>query len=393
MPLNVLHLRASTGFGGADSILLSICENLDPQRFNVSILATFPDRFEKSFLTSAAKRLGIPCNTLRYSHRFSLKSIGHFLKYVKNQRIDIIHSHGYRENVMASSAIYLKNIATVSTIHGWTAGSLRKQIDLWALRATHRILAVSPTVQKELLSAGIPVKKVVLLPNSVDTNQYQKMLPKKALKEKFDIRAEQFVVGTVARLSPEKGIDYLIRAVQFVVKQFPTVKFLIVGDGPERKSLENLARNLGLNQVIHFAGYQEDMKSIYALINLYVSSSLQEESPRSILEAAACEKAIVATDVGGVSQIIKDSETGTLVPAGQPHRLAEEIINLLQNKHLCSQYGKRARNYIRLNFSLKESIRNLESVYEKVFSEVTGREIVPSVSNYSIDSTQNHIIR
>lgn len=375
MALNVLHLRASTGFGGADTILLSICEHLDPRRFNVSILATFPDRFEETFLTSEARRLGIPCKALRYSHRFSLQNIGYFLKYLKSQRIDIIHSHGYRENVLASFAIYLKNMASISTIHGWTTGSLRKQFDFLVLRAAHRILAVSSTVQKELLSAGIPQRKVFLFPNFVDIEKFQKRPPKKALQETYDIRAGQFIVGTASRLSSEKGIDYLIRAAQIVVEQFRNVSFLIVGDGPERKTLENLSRSLDLSQVIRFAGYQEDMESMYNLMDLYVSSSLQEESPRSILEAGACERAIVATDVGGVSQIIQDGETGALVPARQPHRLAEEIANLIQNKHLCEQYGERVRNYVSLKFSLRESIRDLESVYERVFSEVKGKEM------------------
>lgn len=370
MPLNVLHVRASTGFGGAENIIISICQNLDSRRFQASILATFPDRFESSFLSATATQLGIPCHTLKYSRRFSLKSIRFFLRYIDEHKIDIVHTHGYRENILACFAVYFKNVATVSTTHGWITDPLRKQIDLWALKPLHRILAVSPTIQRQLLAAGIKKHKVVLLVNAVDVNQFYKRKVDDGLRKKFGIYDGDFVVGTAARLSPEKGIDDLIRAAQYVVAQCPQAKFLIVGDGPMQEALKKLTADLNLYNVVRFAGYQDDMATIYNLMDLYASPSFQEEMPRSILEAAASERPIVATDVGGVSQIIKHGETGVLVPAKQPQKIAEEIIKLIQNPKMGEHYGSKARQWVGQKFSETEALRNMEKIYKEVFDEV-----------------------
>jgi glycosyltransferase involved in cell wall biosynthesis len=370
MPLNVLHLRASTGFGGAENIILSICRNLDPQRFRLSILSTFPDRYENSFLAAAAQRLGIPHDTLRYSHRFSPATVRDFLRHLQRHRIDIVHAHGYRENILAGFAVVFKNVAAVSTTHGWIADIGRKNLDLWALRPLHRILAVSPSIEQEILAAGINRSKVVLLANAVDVTQFRKQAADRALREKFGIQNGEFVIGTAARLSPEKAIEDLVRAVHVVAKRCSHIKCLIAGDGPSREALEKLVADLGLKNIVRFAGYQEDVAAFYNAIDLYASPSLQEEMPKSILEAAASEKPIVATAVGGVPQIIKPGETGVLVPSGQPQRLAEEIVKLVQTPALGERYGKQARLLVSANFSETEAMKKLEKIYEEVFEEI-----------------------
>lgn len=370
MPINVLHLRASTDFGGAENIILSICQNLDSRRFRASILTTFPARLESNFLADAALRLGIPCDKLRYAHRFSLTSARYFLRYLDEHQIDIVHAHGYRENILAGLGAYYKNIATVSTAHGWITDPVRTQIDLWALKALHRIIAVSPSVEEKLLAAGFKKDRVVLLMNGVDVAQFRKQPPRRSLQEQFGISPETFVVGTAARLSPEKGIADLIRAAQQVVKKCPQVKFLIVGDGPERAALEKLTADLDLQSFVSFAGYQENVADFYHLMNLYASPSLQEAMPKSLLEAAACELPIVATAVGGVPQIVQPGETGVLVLTGDPQNLSTEIIRLIQNPGLGEQYGKNARERVCAKFSETETVKKLENLYAEVFAEV-----------------------
>lgn len=370
MPIKVLHLRASTGFGGAENIILSICQNLDPRRFHSSILATFPARFQSSFLTEAARRLEIPCQALRYSHRFSPAIVRQFLRYLDKHKIDIIHAHGYRENILAGLGIYFRNVATISTAHGWITGPLRTQIDLWALKPLHRIIAVSPTVQEKLLAAGIKNEKVVLLLNAVNLEQFCRRLPSSTLQKQFDLPDEALIIGTAARLSPEKGINDLIRAAPSVVKKYPHVKFLIVGDGPQRAELEKLTAALNLTAAIRFSGYQENMAAIYNLMHLYVSPSLQEAMPKSILEAAASELPIIATAVGGVAQIVQSGVTGILLPAGEPQRLANAIIDLIQDHCRREQYGRNARELVRAKYSETEAMKKLESLYEEVCAEV-----------------------
>lgn len=375
MSINVLHLRASTDFGGAENIILSSCQNLDSRRFRPSILTTFPARFESNFLADAAQRRGIPCHTLRYSHRFSLASVRYFLRYLDEHQIDIVHAHGYRENILAGLGARYKNIATVSTAHGWITDPVRTQIDLWALKALHRIIAVSPSVEEKLLRAGFKKGRVVLLMNGVDVAQFRKQAPRRSLQEQFGISPETFVVGTAARLSPEKGIADLIRATPQVVKQCPQAKFLIVGDGPERAALEKLTIDLGLQSFVIFAGYQENVAAFYQLMNLYASPSLQEAMPKSLLEAAACELPIVATAVGGVPQIVQPDETGVLSPVGDPQKLAAEIIRLIQNPGLGKQYGKKVRDLVCAKFSETEAVKKLENLYVEVVTEVRGPKV------------------
>lgn len=370
MPINVLHLRASTGFGGAENIILSYCQKLDSRRFRASILTTFPARFESNFLAAAAQRLGIPCDKLRYAHRFSVPSVRDFLRYLDERKIDIVHAHGYRENILAGLGAYYKNVVTVSTAHGWITDPVRTQIDLWALKPLHRIIAVSPSVEEKLLRAGFKRDRIVLLLNGVDIAQFQKQAPHRSLQAQWGIAPRTFVVGTVARLSPEKGLADLIRAAQQIVAQCPVVKFLIVGDGPERTALEKLTADLSLQDFVIFTGYQENVAAFYSLMNLYASPSLLEAMPKSLLEAAACELPLVATAVGGVPQIVQPGATGVLLPAGDFKKMAAEIIHLIQNPALGAQYGRRARELVCAKFSETEAVKKLENIYTEIFAKV-----------------------
>ncbi len=367
-PISIVHVRASTDFGSVEKIILSLCRKVDSNHFHSSIYTSQPADTAANALSVQANSARIQCQCNSYLNRFSVESIKTFLKYIEDNDIQLIHSHGYRENIMALFAKYLKRTKIVATVHGWTAGQLRKAIDLRVLRCFDRVIAVAPNFADNLYRKGDQVDRVDLIPNFVDVNEFQKKHVSTSLKAKLKLDGTKIIVGTAGRLSPEKGMSDLLIAAKQVASNHPDVIFLIAGEGPEESDLRKKTIDLGLASSVSFVGYQDNMVDFLNLIDIYVSPSLSEGLPRSILEAAATERPIVATDVGGVGQIVKSGDTGILVPAKHPFLLAEGIEQLIADQQYGSKIGRRARNRVVGEFSEDTIIEIIESVYESVFN-------------------------
>jgi len=176
------------------------------------------------------------------------------------------------------------------------------------------------------------------------------------------------LIGTVARLSPEKGHRFLFEAAKRIVGEVPWAIFLILGDGPSRGDLEKLVVKMGLKENVIFAGFQKDMNSIYGALDIVVQPSLREGTPISLLEAMSFGKPIVATKVGGVGEVLKENETGILIPPASAEAISEGILRLIKDHSLRERLAKRAREVVRESFSVEK----MAQAYRRIYSEVIG---------------------
>jgi glycosyltransferase involved in cell wall biosynthesis len=232
-------------------------------------------------------------------------------------------------------------------------------------RWVNEIVAVSePTRQKYSGITGIPPGKIQVVPNGIDIKRFQ-VAAKATLREQLGIRAEDHVAGNVARLSPEKNQALFLRASVRVLRECKNLKVLLVGDGPERNSLEKLVDDLGIRHKVIFAGQRQDIADLLALMDIFVLSSSTEGMPMTLLEAMAAGKAIVCTAAGGIPGVIQDGENGLLCPCGDEEALSNCISGLIRQRDLAAKLRARARKDAENKYSVRHMAGQYEQMYKK----------------------------
>jgi glycosyltransferase involved in cell wall biosynthesis len=213
---------------------------------------------------------------------------------------------------------------------------------------------------------GIDPSDVMVLPNGI---------PAPPPATGGDVRAELGiapgapVIGTVSVLRPQKALDVLLRATQALLPEFPALMVLIAGEGDRRFALEDLAKELGIEDSVIFLGVRTDVPDVLAALDVAVSSSDFEGSPLSVMEYMEESKPVVASAVGGIPDLVQDGVTGALVPPREPQRLAEAIARLLANPAESSQMGQRGRELRRERYSIDATVSHLSELYERTARE------------------------
>jgi glycosyltransferase involved in cell wall biosynthesis len=226
----------------------------------------------------------------------------------------------------------------------------------------------------------IPPERLVLLPNGV-----QAMAPGdgRALRGDLGIRSGDPVVGTVCIIRSEKALDVLVGAAALLREDFPRLRLLIAGDGPDRARVEALTERVGLSDRVHMTGARTDVPDILAAIDIAVICSDYEGSPRSVLEFMDAGKPIVATDVGGIPEVIEDGVHGVLVPPRDEAALAAALTRLLEDMDRGREMGARARDHCRRELSLDRTVERLQELYEELHSRRNGNLATRSLARTS----------
>jgi glycosyltransferase involved in cell wall biosynthesis len=194
------------------------------------------------------------------------------------------------------------------------------------------------------------------------------------LRNELKIPKEEPISGTIGNISPNKGHEYLIQSIASIVEHYPNARLVIVGSPLESqdqyyKSLQNQASKLNIEENVIFAGYREDVASLLSIFDVFAFPSLNEASPQAILEAMAMEVPVVATDVGGVPELIVDRESGILVPPKSPSLLSKMILELLEDNSFREQLGRNARKRVESRFSIERCANNFKQAYHSLNDE------------------------
>ncbi len=366
--MKILHLISSGGMYGAEAVILNLSQTLIDQG-DESEIAFFQNLPHPNLdLQTAAARRSIATHAVVCHGQLDLSVPGRIRDLARSVSADVIHAHGYKADLYTWAALRRASIPIVSTCHNWieTTAPLRAYglIDRRVLRSFAAVIAVSHDVQRQLLSAGVAPDRVTLIPNGVDIRPFLAHSPTSRLQQ----TASPLTVGFVGRLSHEKGADLFLQAAARALKDHPLTRFQIIGDGPDRQTLEQLAQTLHIDQHVTFLGRKDDMPGVYASLDLLVSSSRQEGLPMSLLEAMAARLPIVATAVGEVPSLIRSHQTGLLVPPSDVDAIAEAMNTLLADAPLRQQLGANARHLVEANFSAAQ----MTGQYKRVYAHVVG---------------------
>jgi sugar transferase (PEP-CTERM/EpsH1 system associated) len=361
---NLLHLCESSETGGAESVLVNIADNLDKRRYR-SLVCLLSDGWLKQQLD----RRNIETIIIPQPRSFDPGWLKQAHRLLKERDIHLMHSHEFATNVYASLLAKITGIPAVTTVHGKNYYG-----EKWRRRAAYRyaarhstMVAVSHDMKRFLVERiSIPPDKLRVIHNGIDLGRYAEQQADRAIRKKLGIRDGQPVIGTIGNLFAVKGQVHLLRACRDVARVFPDLVLLIAGEGDQRGMLEKEASDIGMADRVKFLGFRDDVPSLLQAMDVFVLPSLSEGLPLSVLEALSLKKPVVASDVGGIPEIIENGVTGYLVPPENPEALAEKITLLLQNPERAAVIGQAGRRRVEEDFSLPRMIREHQSLYEEI---------------------------
>lgn len=357
---------------GPESKALEMCSKLDKKKFETTIVYSKEGRLLKEF-----EDIGVRVEKFDTKNKFNLQEALYIYHLIKANKISILQTHGLRFDFFGFIAARLAGVPHIITRHVAISHHLisefRKKMyiffDNFAIKSAAKVVTVSKAVEDDLVATqGIDRSKILTIVNGVDLRRFSEvnMYAKTKIRMEFGIDEKTQVVGMIAQLSYWKGIPYFLRAIPLILSKCSNVMFLMIGDGPERKKLETMVEELGVSSYVIFAGFRRDISDIISAIDISVLSSLREGLPLAILESMAMGKPIVATDVGGVSELVLNGKTGFLVPPRDSCALANAIIELFEDKEKARQFGKVGRKHVEQNFNLSQMIKRYENLYTQI---------------------------
>jgi glycosyltransferase involved in cell wall biosynthesis len=356
-PLKVCHVSLTLKTGGLERILADIARRHDATTLHPEFLAIN----EVGRFAEVIRESGCPVHNLRRAGR--LGQIRQMSALFRSGQFDVVHTHNTYPHIYASIAARLAGVpVVVNTRHGQRAGhgwKSRTQFR-WASHIVDRIVAVSDDAAELCIqSDGVRPRKVTRIWNGIDVDDFS-----------FTGPIDTPAAIAVARLSAEKDFPTLLNAISIAIATVPNLTLKIIGDGPERGRLECLATSLNLNSHVQFLGERTDVPTLLAQSGFFVTSSLTEGISLTLLEAMAVGLPVIATQVGGNSEIVDAPRTGRLVPAANPAALAAAIVEMCRVPGEWRSMGIAGRERVEEHFELRRMINDYESLYRKL---LTGR--------------------
>jgi glycosyltransferase involved in cell wall biosynthesis len=339
--IKVVHLIASNGIGGAENVLLDICRSLESERVGFEVcLFVLPGKERENALGRLLKEHGIPIRFIEMHFPLSPSEIINLTRIFRKAKPSIIHCHGLRADVFGGIAAKLCRIPAVSSVHGLVPFSRKMRfytwLDLKSLALFDMVLPVSAKLEEELRQNGLPPSKIQLLPNVPARNGHGSARVRTTLTDKVGVQ-----IGFVGRLSPEKGVLLLLDAAAGLKGMLP-FSLHIVGDGPEMVKVVARVRELDLEGCVKIHGYLANPYDIYEVLDILVLPSLTEGTPLTLLEGMSMGLPIIASEVGGVPEIIEDQKNGITVQPGLVPELTGKMLLLARDPMLRKKLGNAA---------------------------------------------------
>jgi len=366
--MKVLHIISSGGMYGAEAVILNLSRALNegPHR---SVIGVFHNASNPNVqLHECAVKEGIESHLIPCCGQMDRAVFGRIRQLVTLTGANVVHAHGYKADLYVYFALHTST-PFVSTCHNWLDDDWKARIygvaDRFVLRSYNGVVAVSEEVRQRLRNSGVETSKISIIRNGIDLRPFD--YASGTVKDELGWSTSA-MVGLVGRLSVEKGVDIFLTAAALVLKEIPEAKFAVAGDGPDSAALEALIDKLGIRASVRMLGRRTDMPSVYASLDIMVSASRREGLPIAILEGMASRRPLIATSVGEVPTLIRNGDTGILVPAENPELLACAISELLRNPQRRVQLGEAARKLVEDEFSAARMCADYLGTYENAIA-------------------------
>lgn len=358
----ILHFIGSLEVGGTENMLLAYLKSTKSKELRHIVCTIYP----RGPLQEEFRKAGIEVISLGLGSKLAYPLA--FIKFsgvVKKTNPDIVHSYLLQENLVARVVCKLMGKRLIcgkrDTDRGkpfWKVWLDRLTLPLAGLNISNSIAG-----KKELISYGVPVNRVIAIPNGKDISPFNIALSKKEAKERLGFKEHNVLLGCVARLYKFKGHEYLIRAMPEILAKNSNAGLLVVGEGEMRPKLEALVKELRLGGTVNFLGERKDVPEILNGLDIFILPSLREGMPGALMEAMASGLPVVATDIDGNNELVDGEKNGILIPPADSGAISKAVLSLLGDRKRMESIGRMARKEIEDNYIIGKMAESLDKAY------------------------------
>lgn len=351
--------------GGAERMLLVLLDRLDPARYRSCVLT-----WREGWLNEEVRRRGIPTASLPLARPIDPTWPARLLPRLAEWQVDLLHAHEFAMNTYGAIAARLARKPMVATVHGkqyYGERFHRRLAYRFVGKAAFRMVAVSRDIARDLTErVGVRPDGLVTIYNGVDLAAVRRPGEGRRLRRELGLAEGAPVVGAIGNLLPVKGHTFLVQAAARLVRDWPDLTVLLCGRPVLGPDLERQAERLGLAGRVRVLGFRDDVGALLDAFDVFVLPSLSEGLSLALLEAMAAGTPVVATAVGGTPELVRDGETGLLVPPGDAAALAAAIGRLLADRTLAQRLAASARAHVESSFGADAMAARYDALYAEM---------------------------
>jgi glycosyltransferase involved in cell wall biosynthesis len=375
--IRVLHVTSTpSGLGGIEKLLLLIAKRYDSKDFKLFFCNLFSGNDDEPYPSGLKESGFLPYSLKGSSFLDALSFIPKLVYYINKNRIDIVHTWLFHSNFIGQAAAALSGNAIRVLSRQYKDyfyiynRRFEQKVDKVSHRLAQKIIVCSEGIKKHLIEVEkVPAGKIKVIPNSLDLIVMSSVEDnKQRIISEFGLSGKK-CIGVIANLHPRKGHIYLFEALRYIKERNPGIVLLCVGEGSYRRYLQEEAERLNLLSNVIFTGYRDDMPDLISAMDLVVQPSVEEGFGISLIEAMSMNKPVIASDVGGIPEVIGNYRGGILVPAREPKALSESIEKVLYSRDMAKAIGNQGRELVEANFSIGQMMRQYEKIYRELYSQ------------------------
>ncbi|AMA72036.1 hypothetical protein ACH33_03710 [Aneurinibacillus sp. XH2] len=368
--MKILHAIGGGEFGGAEQHILELLEILSRHSVDPVVVCFYNATFAEEL-----RKRNIRVIVLDTYGRFDFRLVKGLVRVFQEEKPDLIHSHGVKANFFCRiAARSLPRVPIVTTIHSVLrydypnplAYFLASRMELWTRKWNDHYIAISNSIKQSLESDGVKPEEITLIHHGIPIEEFAIEEDVATIRRELGIPENAFVIGTVSRLVAVKGLNDLMQAFILLAKDYPHIHWLVIGDGPEKTVLQNMAREANVSERVHFAGFRKDVPRCLQAMDTFISPSYSEGLGLSLLEAMAAKKPVISTMVGGISDFLVDYLNGLVISTKNPEEIRQNVVILMEDEGLRTKLAEAGYKTVKEEYTLTHMAMKTKELYRKL---------------------------
>lgn len=368
--IRVLQIICSTGFYGAERWVLALARHLPQEKVVCDLVVPLEADNQELELIEQYRAQGGTVHRVPMAHKFDLSVVGKLAELIKKENYQIIHTHGYKSDILGVMAARKAGILSLVTPHGFENSSdLKLRLFIWlgglAMRKADKVVPLSKALCQDVIKMGVAENKVEYVQNGVDLSEVeaQRSTQRTANKVKR--------IGFIGQMISRKNIFDILDIFNHIAESQNDVELVLLGDGEQRQALEAHAATLKHASKISFLGFRKDRLALLQSFDLFVMTSTLEGIPRCLMEAMAMGIPVAAYNIAGIDQLITHQESGLLAPLGQKKLLEEYWLKLLNEPEVSQALAHNAREFVYQHYSAQRMADEYQGVFKTMLKDAS----------------------